>query len=258
MTPASHQTSKKERLDLLLVRLGLAENHGLARGLIMSGQVLVDGQRQDKAGTRVPPEAPIRVLAAERPYVGRGGIKLAAALDRFGLDPRGQTALDVGASTGGFTHCLLLRGARRVYAVDVGRGQLHWRLRQDPRVVVMERTHIRDLQPPAISETVDLATIDVSFISLRTVVPKVAAFVRPGGLIVALVKPQFEVGAARVGRGGIVRDHTAHQEVLAELTDRVAICGLEVRDIVPSALLGRRGNQEYFALLAHRLVLAGL
>lgn len=242
----------KERLDLLLVRQGLAESQRRAQGLIMSGQVVVDGRLLDKAGARVPQDAPIRVLPPEPLYVSRGGVKLANALDRFGLDPRGRVALDVGASTGGFTHCLLLRGAQRVYAVDVGYGQLDWRVRQDPRVVVMERTHIRDLQPSAIPEGADLATIDVSFISLRTVIPKVAEFVRPVGVIVALVKPQFEVRASQVGRGGVVRDPALHRRVLDGLTRHVAAFGLEVRDTAPAVLLGRRGNQEHFLLLARR------
>lgn len=242
----------KERLDLLLVQQGHAETRGQAQRLIMSGQVLVEGRPAGKAGVKIPVAAPICVKPAERRYVSRGGEKLIGALDRFGLEVRGRVALDVGASTGGFTDCLLQQGVRRVYAVDVGHGQLHWRLRQDPRVIVMERTHIRDLTPSAIPDPVDLATIDVSFISLRPVLPIVARFVQPGGAILALVKPQFEVGRGQVGRGGIVRDLAAHERVLRTLGDWVATLDLEVRDTAPAVLRGRQGNQEYFLLVARR------
>ncbi len=235
----------KERLDLLLQARGLAESRERARGLILSGSVLVDGKKIEKAGAQVKRDAEIVLLGPTSPYVGRGGIKLEAALDTFHPEVSGKVAMDVGASTGGFTDCLLQRGAARVYAVDVGYGQLAWRLRQDPRVIVLERSNIRLLPPEAIPEPVDLATIDVSFISLEKVLPAVLSFLAPRGEMVALVKPQFEVGKGEVGRGGIVRSPEKHQSVLDRIYHQAAEWGLEIAGSIPSPILGQKGNVEF-------------
>ena len=236
----------KRRIDLLLIERGLAEGTGKARALLMAGRVTVDGRLVDKAGTPVPTNAGIEVEAPP-PYVGRGGIKLAHALDSFGLEVAGMTALDVGASTGGFTDCLLQRGVTRVYAVDVGRGQIDQRLRQDVRVTVMERVNARHRFE--LPETVDMATVDVSFISLTMVLPRVAEHVKPGGHIVALVKPQFEAERAQVGRGGVVRDPKVHAAVLSRLILWAIDRGFRLRDLTPSPILGDAGNREFFLRL---------
>ncbi len=242
----------KERLDLLLQARGLAESRERARGLILSGSVLVDGKKVEKAGAQVQQDAEIILLGPTSPYVSRGGIKLEAALDTFHLDVSGKVAIDVGASTGGFTDCLLQRGAARVYAVDVGYGQLAWRLRQDPRVIILERSNIRTLSPSAIPEPVDLATIDVSFISLEKVIPAVISFLKPHGEIVALVKPQFEVGKGEVGRGGIVRSPEKHQRVLNRIYEKAAEWGLEIGGSIPSPILGQKGNTEFLVYFKRR------
>lgn len=237
------------RLDRLLVERGLASARERARALILAGQVLVNGAPVDKAGALVPAGARITLKAPELPYVSRGGLKLAAALEHFGLEVRGVVALDVGASTGGFTDCLLQHGAARVYDVDVGYGQLAWRLRQDPRVVVLERTNIRHLPREAIPEAVDLAVVDVSFISLKLVLPQVLAFLRPGGAILALVKPQFEVGRGQVGKGGVVREPRLQLQAVAEIQSFAQGLGLTVVGVMPSPILGPKGNQEYLLWL---------
>jgi len=213
--------------------------------MILAGIVRVDGEIARRAALPVADAAEVEV--AERlPFVSRGGLKLAHALDQFGLDPRGQTLADVGASTGGFTDCLLQRGAARVYAIDVGRGQLDWRLRRDGRVVVMERTHARDLAN--LPEPVDGATVDVSFISLRQVLPAVFGWLRPGGWTVALVKPQFEAGREQVGKGGVVRDPLVHARVLREVADAIRRHGRAVHGLTPSPLRGPAGNREFLLL----------
>jgi len=244
----------KERLDKLLVSIGLASNRQQARGLILSGAVLVAGKKVSKAGAMVSPAAPITLLKSALPYhgsryVSRGGLKLEGALASFGIDPSGLIAVDVGASTGGFTDCLLQQGAKRVYAVDVGYGQLAWRLRQDPRVVVLERTHIRDLSPRQIPETADLVTIDVSFISLTHVLPKAMELIAPGGRILALVKPQFEVGRGGVGKGGIVRDPAKRQRAVEQIRNFAEGLGLRPEGVFESPVHGQDGNVEYFILL---------
>ncbi|MBW1981563.1 MAG: TlyA family RNA methyltransferase [Deltaproteobacteria bacterium] len=245
-------TKEKLRLDKLLVRRGLAASRQRAQALILAGKVLVDGQRLDKAGQRVAAAVEIKVLESEEDaYVSRGGLKLAAALDHFGLAVAGLTVMDVGASTGGFTDCLLKRGARRVYAVDVGYGQLAWKLRQDERVVVLERCNVRYLSKDLVPETVDLVTIDVSFISLKKVIPSVTPFSKDGGLLLALIKPQFEVGRSQVGKGGVVRDPELHNKVVAEVSQFCLDLGLQVKGTVESSLLGPKGNREFF-LLAKR------
>lgn len=239
--------ANKERLDLLLVERRLAESRNRAQQLIRAGQVLVNDRVLDKPGMQVPIDAEIRVR--ERlPYVSRGGLKLEAALDAFGIDVAGVVAADVGASTGGFTDCLLQRGAARVYAIDVGYGQLAWSLRQDERVVVMERTNVRYLDQ--LPESVDLATIDVSFISLRLVLPKVVGWLKPVGQIIALIKPQFEAGREDVGKGGIVRDLEVHRRVLLEVLGFAEEEGLRVRDLIPSPIPGAEGNVEFLAWLS--------
>ncbi len=215
----------------------------------MAGLVEVDGRRVDKPGTPVADDADLRVSEPARTFASRGGLKLAAALDRLGVDPAGRVCLDVGASTGGFTDCLLQRGARRVYAVDVGYGQLDQRLRQDPRVVVMERVNARNLAADALPEPVRLATVDVSFISLLKVVPALLPHLAPRGLLLALVKPQFEAGREQVGKGGVVRDEAVRRAVVTGVAEQLATLGLELEDIVDSPVHGARGNREAFALL---------
>jgi 23S rRNA (cytidine1920-2'-O)/16S rRNA (cytidine1409-2'-O)-methyltransferase len=244
----------KERLDKLLVSLGLARSREQARGLILSGAVIVDGRTVSKVGTLVSTGAAITLRESALPqhglrYVGRGGLKLEGALSAFEIHPDGWVAVDIGASTGGFTDCLLQHGAIRVYAVDVGYGQLAWRLRQDSRVVVLERTHIRDLSSHQIPERVDLVTIDVSFISLSLVLPKAAELVKPGGRILALVKPQFEVGRGEVGKGGIVRDPGKRKQAVERIRKLAEGLGLSSIGVYESPVKGRDGNIEYFILL---------
>jgi 23S rRNA (cytidine1920-2'-O)/16S rRNA (cytidine1409-2'-O)-methyltransferase len=236
----------KNRLDNVLLSRGLADSRARAQALILAGRVRVNGQPVTKAGTLVAAEAPVEVLAPACPYVSRGGEKLAAALDHFGVDPQGLVCLDAGASTGGFSHVLLLRGAARVYAVDVGYGQLHPMIRRDPKVVVLERVNIRLLPRSAIPEPVDLATLDLSFISLTLVLPKIVEFIKPGGAVLALVKPQFEVGKGRVGKGGVVRDPALQQEAVAGVARAARGLGLQPSPGFPSPLKGPKGNQEYF------------
>ena len=235
---------RKERLDLLLAERGLAESRQQAQSLILAGQVTVGGSVVDKPGTRVPLAADVTV-AGGLPYASRGGHKLAAALDAFDLDVSGWTAADVGASTGGFTDCLLQRGAARVYAIDVGYGQLAWKLQQDPRVVVLDRTNARYLE--ALAEPVDLATIDVSFISLRLILPAVSGWLRPGGQIVALIKPQFEAGRDQVGKGGVVRDPAVHRAVLQDILTWAAARDLALMGLIRSPITGPAGNVEFLA-----------
>jgi len=241
-------TSKKPRLDRFLVERGLAASRQRAVALILAGRVRVEGERAEKAAQQVAPDARVEVLEDDEGYVSRGGIKLAGALDAFCLTVTGLVAMDVGASTGGFTDCLLRRGARRVYAVDVGYGQLAWKLRQDPRVVVLERTNVRYLEREQIPEPVDLATIDTSFISLTKVIPRVIEFLGENGRLLALIKPQFEVGRGRVGRGGVVRQPALHQQVVSEVERFCRDQALAVGGVVESPLLGPKGNREFFIL----------
>jgi len=215
----------------------------------MAGLVEVDGRRVDKPGTQVAEGAELRVIDQAEPYVSRAGRKLAAALDHFDLDPTGWICMDVGASTGGFTDCLLQRGATRVYAVDVGYGQLDYSLRTDPRVVVMERVNVRYLEPDALPEPCDLITIDVSFISLTKVVPALLPHLRrPGGRLLAMIKPQFEAGKGQVGKGGIVRDEAVRRRVIEETSRSIAALGLDSLGTVDSEVPGVGGNREAFAL----------
>lgn len=236
----------KQRLDTLLVQRELAESREQAQALIRAGGVRVADERVVQPDAKVDSAAQIEVTAT-RPFVSRGGIKLAEALRAFHLDPRGAVAADLGASTGGFTDCLLKAGASLVYAVDVGYGQLAYSLRQDPRVVLLERTNAR--YPLPIPEPLDLVTADVSFISLTLVLPNAVPLLKPGGRIVALVKPQFEAGKGEVGKGGVVRDPAVHAVTVGKVCLWAIGTGLRVRGIAPSPLLGPKGNREFFVLL---------
>jgi 23S rRNA (cytidine1920-2'-O)/16S rRNA (cytidine1409-2'-O)-methyltransferase len=241
---------KKERLDKLLVERGLVESRARAQALILEGRVLVNGQRFEKPGHAVSAEAKIELKGEDIPYVSRGGLKLEGALNSFCIDVDGLTALDAGASTGGFTDCLLQHGARRVYAVDVGYGQLAWKLRQDPRVVSMERTNIRYLDKSRIPEPIQIAVVDTSFISLDKVLPRVASLIEDQGVILALIKPQFEVGRGEVGKGGVVRDPKKQNAAVERITQLARDIGLKVLGVKESPLLGPKGNKEYFICLS--------
>lgn len=244
--------STRQRLDKLMVERGLAPSREKAQALIMAGQVVVGDHAAEKAGQQVLPEVDIRIKGELLPYVSRGGLKLARGLEQFGVDPSGRVAIDVGASTGGFTDCLLQHGAARVYAVDVGYGQLAWKLREDPRVVVLEKTNIRHLQPDQLDPLPDLAVIDASFISLNLVLPPtLALLVRPAE-VVALVKPQFEVGKGAVGKGGIVRDPKLHDEVLRKMQALATELGAELLGICDSPITGADGNREFLMGLKTR------
>jgi 23S rRNA (cytidine1920-2'-O)/16S rRNA (cytidine1409-2'-O)-methyltransferase len=242
---------KRERIDKLLVERGLAPSRARAQALVMAGLVLVGEQRVEKPSETCSPDAPLRVRGAEDPaarYVGRGGLKLEHALGEFGLDPTGLVCLDVGASTGGFTDCLLQHGARRVVALDVGHNQLDWRLRTDARVESREGTNARHLRPEDFAERFDLITMDVSFISATKVLPALTQLLAPGGRIVVLVKPQFEVGRGEVGKGGVVRDPAQHARVVAEVNAAAEKLGLAARGVVESPVRGADGNVEFLAL----------
>jgi 23S rRNA (cytidine1920-2'-O)/16S rRNA (cytidine1409-2'-O)-methyltransferase len=238
----------KTRLDLLLVARGLAPTREKAQAMILAGRVSVSGRRADKAGAAVNPEAEVAVEGPPHPYVSRGGLKLEAALAAFSLDPEGRVCLDVGASTGGFTDCLLQRGARRVYAVDVGYGQLDARLRGDPRVVVRERVNARFLSREHVPEPVALAALDLSFISARLVLPAVVSLLEKGGALVVLVKPQFEAGKGEVPRGGVVRSPETRRRVLSEIEVFGTGLGLTLTGSIPSPIRGARGNEEFLTV----------
>ncbi len=242
----------KKRLDMLLVERGLVTSRERAKRIIMAGQVLVDGQKVDKAGTSVKAEAELRLLGEDIPYVSRGGMKLAKAVEEFGLGLLGKVAADIGASTGGFTDCMLQNGARKVYAVDVGYGQLAWKLRTDDRVVNMERTNMRHVSPDMLEDRLDFVSIDVSFISLTKILPAVKALLKPTGEIVALIKPQFEAGREKVGKKGVVREASVHEEVIRNI---IGFCREE--ELCPMALTyspikGPEGNIEYLLHLSLR------
>lgn len=238
---------RKKRLDILLMQKGLVDSRQRAQSLIMAGQVMVGDDVVDKPGRIVSEDAQLSIRAG-LPYVSRGGIKLEHALDHFEVDVTGKIVADVGASTGGFTDCLLQRGARRVYAIDVGYGQLAWRLRQHPRVVVLERTNIRYLQ--TLPDPIDSATVDVAFISLKLVLPKVVNLLQPKGNIIALIKPQFEAGREQVGKGGVVKDPAVHRAVLEKVVAWATDNRLRARGLTPSPLKGPAGNVEFFVHLS--------
>ena len=236
---------KKKRLDIALHEQRLAQSRERARSLIMAGKVLVNDRIQDKPGFLVAKEDSLALKETDIPFVSRGGIKLEAALTAFGINVNECTCLDVGASTGGFTDCLLKHGARKVFAVDVGYGQLAWTLRQDPRVVPVERTNIRYMSSEVITSPVDFVTIDVSFISLKIVVPAILKFMKNNAGIIALIKPQFEVGKGRVGKGGVVKDTLLHKEVIKNLSDFFSEVGLNIEGVIDSPIFGPKGNKEF-------------
>jgi 23S rRNA (cytidine1920-2'-O)/16S rRNA (cytidine1409-2'-O)-methyltransferase len=242
----------KQRLDVTLVERGLAPTRERARALILAGHVRVDGQVVSKAGSSVAGDASVELDAPDHPYVGRGGIKLAHALEVFAVRVSGRRALDVGASTGGFTDVLLQRGAADVIAIDVGHNQLDWKLRSDPRVFVREGVNARALTSAEVPHAVDVVTIDVAFISLRHIFPALPPFLAPDADIVALVKPQFEAGRAEVGKGGLITDPAVHEAVIARVTADAAANGLERAGMTPSPITGATGNREFFLHLRHR------
>jgi len=244
-------SEKKIRLDHAIMEKGLAQSWQRARSLIMTGKVLVNNRPIDKPGAPVSLSDDIILKENDIPYVSRGGLKLEKALQAFNINIEGLVCLDVGASTGGFTDCLLQHGASSVYAVDVGYGQLAWKLRQDPRVIIMERTNIRYLPAESIPRPVDLVTIDVSFISLKIVVPAVLKFMKKSSTILALIKPQFEVGKGKVEKGGVVRDPALHESVIKDLSDFFLKTGLSCNSVVPSPILGPKGNREFIIYLAY-------
>ena len=234
------------RLDQAMVERGLCDTREQAKRLVLAGEVSVDGRRVDKPATKVAGESEIGVKARP-PFVSRGGIKLAGALDEFGVDVAGKVCLDVGASTGGFTDCLLQRGAAKVYAFDVGTNQLAWKLRSDPRVVSRERFNVRHMKPEDVGEPIDLAVFDVSFISLTLVLPPVFSVLRPDGDIVCLIKPQFELSRDEVGKGGIVRDEALREQAVEKIRTFCVGEGKAWREVVASSIAGTDGNQEYLA-----------
>ena len=235
----------KERLDVLLVKRNLAESREKAKAVIMSGNVFVDGQREDKAGSTFPPDVSIEVRGHALPYVSRGGLKLEKALANFDVDVKDCVCTDVGSSTGGFTDCMLQNGAKKVYAIDVGRGQLDWKLRNDPRVVCMEKTNIRYVTPEDIGEPVDFSSIDVSFISLTKVLTPIRDYLKADGEIVALIKPQFEAGREKVGKKGVVREKSTHREVIRKVMDHAQSIGFDLCALDFSPIKGPEGNIEY-------------
>ncbi|MBK9154934.1 MAG: TlyA family RNA methyltransferase [Chloracidobacterium sp.] len=240
----------KERIDKLLVDRGLADSRTKAQAMVMAGTVLVDERRIEKSSETFDPDAPIRIkgdVPGAR-YVGRGGLKLEAALESFAIDPTGCVCIDIGSSTGGFTDCLLKHGAARVYAVDVGTNQMVWELRTDPRVVVMENTNARDLRPEQFEERFDIGVMDVSFISVTKLLPGILGLLKTGGRLIVLIKPQFEVGKGEVGKGGIVREPEKHVRVVADIEAFAQGLGLQAGGIIESPILGAEGNKEFLAV----------
>lgn len=242
----------KERLDKLLVDKGIIKSRERARSLIMEGKVRVAGLASLKPGSMVDVSSDIALMEDDIPFVGRGGVKLSSALDFFGVDPSGMTAIDIGCSTGGFTDCLLQRLARKVYAVDVGYGQFDWSLRHDPRVVLLEKTNIRYLEKSSVPDPIDLAVIDVSFISLLKVLPRAFEFLGEKGKVIALIKPQFEVGREMVGKGGIVKDEASRFSAISRISEGAEGIGFGVIGTCESPIRGQKGNIEYFIYLERR------
>jgi 23S rRNA (cytidine1920-2'-O)/16S rRNA (cytidine1409-2'-O)-methyltransferase len=239
----------KQRADQLLVERGLAESREKAQALLIAGEVLVNGQRVDKPGRSIPTDAKVEVTG-RLPYVSRGGLKLEAALKAFAVEPEGEVCIDIGASTGGFTDCLLQKGARRVYAIDTGAGQIHWKLRQDPRVILREHSNARHLTPEDIGEPAGLLVCDVSFISLTLLLPRFPALLRPDGVMILLVKPQFEAGKGMVGKGGIVRDAKVRHDACEKVRQAAERLGYRTA-VIPSPVLGAEGNQEFLLYVHH-------
>ncbi len=242
----------KKRLDVLLAERGLAETRAKAQAIIMSGLVYVAGQKADKPGISYEETVDIEVRSGGCPYVSRGGLKLEKALRDFGVDPTGFVCSDSGASTGGFTDCLLQQGAKKVFAIDVGYGQLDWKIRSDPRVVVMERTNVRYVTPEQLGEPLDLSVIDVSFISLKIVLPVVKTFLKPEGQVLCLIKPQFEAGKDKVGKKGVVREPETHKEVLDAFVETVRSLNFAILGLTFSPVKGPEGNIEFLAHLTKR------
>jgi len=240
---------RKERLDKLLSEKGIAQTREKARALIMAGKVAVEGRVIDKPGTKIDLDATIQLKGDIFPFVSRGGEKLEGALKAFGIDPKGRVVMDVGASTGGFTDCVLQKGAGKVYAVDVGYGQLAWKLQKDPRVVNLERRNVRYLRPEEVEEEIDLILIDTSFISIEKFIPHLLGFLKKGGAILSLIKPQFEVGRGEVGKGGVVKETTLHQKVIDRISNFCRGLELKVLGVTESPLLGPKGNKEFFIYL---------
>jgi 23S rRNA (cytidine1920-2'-O)/16S rRNA (cytidine1409-2'-O)-methyltransferase len=243
------EVTRKERLDKLLVEKGMVQSRERARALIMEGRITVDGQTLDKPGSLVRGDAHLQIQGQDLPYVSRGGLKLEAALEAFGVDPEGKVVIDVGASTGGFTDCVLQKGAKKVYAIDVGYGQLAWKLQKDPRVINLERRNIRYLKREEVSEEADLILVDTSFISIEKFLPHLVGFLKEEGDLLCLIKPQFEVGKGEVGKGGVVKDSKLHQKVVDRISQFGRELGLTVRGIIESPLLGPKGNKEFFIRL---------
>ena len=239
----------KERLDVILVSQGYAESREKAKAIIMSGNVYVNGQKEDKAGTMFPETVKIEVRGNTLPYVSRGGLKLEKAMKNFDVSMEGKVCTDVGSSTGGFTDCMLQNGARKVFAIDVGRGQLDWKLRQDERVVCMEKTNIRYVVPEDLGEPIDFSSIDVSFISLTKVLVPIRNYLKDDGEIVALIKPQFEAGREKVGKKGVVREKSTHVEVIEKVTEYAVSIGFKVKALEFSPIKGPEGNIEYLVHL---------
>jgi len=248
---------KKKRLDVLVFEKGFATSRQRSSALIMSGNILVNNQLVDKPGTMIAVDADIVNKGPDIPFVSRGGFKIEKAIHELSLNVTGMLCLDVGASTGGFTDCLLQHGARRVYAIDVGYGQLDWKLRQDPRVVVIERKNVRYATKELLPEPFDLISIDVSFISLKIVIPAIKKFLKKDGKILALIKPQFEVGKNQVGKGGVVKDPKLHQSVIQELSAFFSDSGFKIGPVIPSPILGPKGNTEFIIYLTNQLSLWG-
>lgn len=243
---------KKERIDKLLLERGFAESREKAKALIMAGQVVANDRRVDKAGDMVPLDSDIRIKGEVMPYVSRGGLKLKGAIDHFQIDVKGLIALDIGASTGGFTDCLLQHGVSRVYAVDVGYGQMDLKIKNDPRVVSMERKNIRHMEADEIPEKAHIAVMDLSFISLTKVIPHVIPLLKETGSVVALIKPQFEVGRGEVGKGGIVRDESKIEKVIEDISAFMEESGFDIRGITPSPILGAKGNREFLIYMTKK------
>ncbi len=237
-----------------MVERGLAESREKAKAVIMAGEVMVDGERVDKPGHAFSENIEITLKTASMPYVSRGGLKLEAAINRFNIDVNGVVMLDIGASTGGFTDCLLQHGAKKVIAIDVGYGQMHWRLRNDPRVTVIEKTNARNLTPEDINERADAAVIDVSFISLKLIIPPVSALLPEKTFIIALIKPQFEAGKGEVGKGGVVRDDETHNRIVVDISDFCKKQGFEPVSVIPSPILGPKGNREFLIYLKRQTI----
>src|SRR3990167_8964826 len=242
----------KRRLDNLLLERGIVQSRERAKGLILSGDVRVNGNPVNKAGTLIDENAEIEITK-DIPYVSRGGLKLEKAIKEFNINVKDKVAIDVGASTGGFTDCLIQYGIKKVYAVDVGYGQLAWKLRNDPRVVIIERKNVRYIKPSDIGEPVDIATIDVSFISLKLVLPVVKKLLKENGEIIALIKPQFEVGKSEVGKGGIVREKEKHEKVISEIKSFATDLGIKVLNITKSPITGQKGNVEFLIYILNEI-----